>query len=94
MLGRKIFITGGTGYMGRGLVPLLIARGHEVTALARPGSEDKLPRAARVIAGNALDPDSLHDALGDCETWIQLIGTPNPASLQILDVPAIRQARL
>ncbi|MDB5105208.1 MAG: uncharacterized protein JWP91_2897 [Fibrobacteres bacterium] len=79
MLGRKIFLTGGTGYMGRRLIPLLLMRGHEVTALARPGSEAKLPPGARIVAGNALDPESLRESLSDCETWIQLIGTPRPA---------------
>jgi uncharacterized protein YbjT (DUF2867 family) len=79
MLGRKVFITGGTGYIGSRLVPLLIARGHDVTAMARPGSELKLPQSARIVAGNPLDPESLRESIGGCETWVQLIGTPHPA---------------
>jgi len=35
---QKVFIAGGTGYMGSRLIPLLVARGHEVKALVRPGS--------------------------------------------------------
>ena len=37
-----VFVTGGTGYMGRALIELLLTRSHVVHALARPGSERKL----------------------------------------------------
>jgi uncharacterized protein YbjT (DUF2867 family) len=39
MTPRNIFLTGGTGYMGSRLIPLLLARGPKVRALARKGSE-------------------------------------------------------
>src|SRR4051812_725838 len=79
MENRKIFLTGGTGYMGRRFIPLLAERGHSITAIVRPGSENKLPIGAHAVAGNALDTASLKKALGDCDTWVQLIGTPHPA---------------
>ncbi|HEX5135208.1 MAG TPA: NmrA family NAD(P)-binding protein, partial [Thermoanaerobaculia bacterium] len=34
-----VFVAGGTGYIGRPLVAALLARGHGVRALVRPGSE-------------------------------------------------------
>jgi len=37
----SIFLTGGTGYMGAGLAAELLARGHRVQILVRPGSEHK-----------------------------------------------------
>ena len=40
---KEIFITGGTGYMGARLIPLLLARGYSVNALIRKGSEKKVP---------------------------------------------------
>ena len=40
---RRVFVTGGTGYLGRALVPLLATRGHDVCVLVRPGSEHRLP---------------------------------------------------
>src|SRR6185503_412672 len=43
---RNIFITGGTGYLGRFLIPELAGRGHELTALVRPGSEKRLVAGA------------------------------------------------
>ena len=47
---RRIFIAGGTGYLGTGLIPQLIRRGHEVSALVRPESAQKLP--TRLSAGD------------------------------------------
>ena len=79
---RKIFLTGGTGYMGGRLIPLLAPRGHSVTALVRPGSKSKLPggvNGIKAVGGDALDPESLRKSLSDCDTWVQLIGTPHPA---------------
>jgi uncharacterized protein YbjT (DUF2867 family) len=41
----KVFAAGATGTMGRRLVPLLVADGHEVVAMTR--SPQKARRAAR-----------------------------------------------
>jgi uncharacterized protein (TIGR01777 family) len=38
--GMKIFITGGTGFVGKTLVPALIRSGHEVSVLTRSGKGD------------------------------------------------------
>jgi uncharacterized protein YbjT (DUF2867 family) len=51
----KIFITGGTGFMGRRLISELLKRGHTVDALVRAGSEKKLPAGCHVVVGNPLD---------------------------------------
>src|SRR5688500_13099330 len=52
---REVFVTGGTGYLGRALIDALIRRGHRVRALTRPGSETKVPAGAQSVTGNALD---------------------------------------
>lgn len=31
----RVFLTGGSGYIGRSVVPALLRHGHDVTALAR-----------------------------------------------------------
>ena len=41
----RVFLAGATGVIGRRLLPLLIAAGHEVTAMTR--SDDARGRAAR-----------------------------------------------
>ncbi len=52
---RLVFVTGGTGYMGSRLLPALLARGHRVRALARPGSARRLPPDLEIVLGDALD---------------------------------------
>ncbi|MBC8647778.1 MAG: NmrA family NAD(P)-binding protein, partial [Thermoanaerobaculia bacterium] len=41
MAAHHVFVTGGTGYIGRRLIPAVVAAGHVVTALVRPGSETR-----------------------------------------------------
>ena len=83
-LTRHVFVTGGTGFMGRRLIASLIARGHAVRALARSGSENKLPAGCSPVIGNALDESSYAGAVPPCDTFVQLIGVthPNPAKAE------------
>jgi len=74
-----IFITGGTGYMGQRLIPRLLARGHEVRALVRPGSEKKLPAGCTPVLGNALDGTSYADKVSPADTFVQLVGVAHPS---------------
>ena len=76
-----VFVTGGTGFMGRNLCTQLLRRGYEVRALVRPGSEHKLPHGCKVIHGDALDKASYASQIPPAETFVQLVGVthPNPA---------------
>jgi len=65
--------------MGSRLIPLLAARGHEVVALVRPGSEDKLPAACSPVLGDALEGASYEQYLAGCHTFIQLVGVSHPS---------------
>jgi uncharacterized protein YbjT (DUF2867 family) len=77
----RVFITGGTGYVGRPLITQLLARGHEVRALVRPGSEKKLPPGCQAIPGDALDGESYASKIAPADTFVQLVGVshPNPS---------------
>lgn len=44
----RIFITGGTGFVGRQICHQLCVAGHEIDALIRPGSEKKLAQHAQI----------------------------------------------
>jgi uncharacterized protein YbjT (DUF2867 family) len=79
MAQRRIFITGGTGYLGRELIPELLKRGHSVRALVRPGSESKLPAGCVAVTGNALDKESFAQKIQPAETFVQLVGVPRPS---------------
>lgn len=75
---RTIFITGGTGYIGSRLIPLLIAKDYTVNALVRKGSETKLPKGCNIIFGNALDNNTFKDCVKGCDIFIHLIGVAHP----------------
>ena len=76
-----VFVTGGTGYVGRPLIARLLERGHEVRALVRPGSEKKLPAGCQAIFGDALDGSSYATQIAPADTFVQLVGVahPNPS---------------
>jgi uncharacterized protein YbjT (DUF2867 family) len=73
-----ILITGGTGYIGRNLIPLLLARGHRVRVLARRESAGRVFDGATPVTGDALSDDSVAGALRPGDTLIHLVGTPHP----------------
>jgi len=73
-----ILVTGGTGYIGQHLVPLLVARGHRVRVLAREQSLGRVPAGATAVVGDALDGNSVSAALRPGETVVHLVGTPHP----------------
>jgi uncharacterized protein YbjT (DUF2867 family) len=75
----NVFITGGTGYMGRRLIPLLVQRVHQVKALVRKGSERNLPLGASGVIGDALQMDSYTKEVQGADTFVHLIGTPHPS---------------
>jgi uncharacterized protein YbjT (DUF2867 family) len=75
----NIFVTGGTGYIGSRLIPLLAERRHEVKALVRKGSERKLSAGALGVLGDPLQMDSYTNEIAPADTLLHLIGTPHPS---------------
>ncbi|HEX5760120.1 MAG TPA: NAD-dependent epimerase/dehydratase family protein [Thermoanaerobaculia bacterium] len=67
----RIFVTGGTGYIGRALCRRLVAAGHEVRALVRPTS-DAGPLAALGVAtfvGDVADRLSMREGMSGAD-WV------------------------
>lgn len=64
--------------MGRSLIPELLRRGHEVRALARRGSEAKLPAGCAPLVGDPLDAESFVNEIGPADTFVQLVGVAHP----------------
>ncbi len=69
-----VFVTGASGWGGRGLVPDLIAAGHTVTGLARSDAAAVALRAAGVAVreGSLDDLDTLRDAAAAADGVIHL----------------------
>jgi nucleoside-diphosphate-sugar epimerase len=65
----RVFVAGATGVLGRALVPLLVARGHEVVGMTRTASKQDALRAlgARPVVADALDPDAVARAVASAE---------------------------
>jgi len=90
-----VFVTGGTGYLGRALIEALLERGYRVHGLVRQGSERRLPPGAVPISGNALDAATFAKAIPPNATLVHLVGTPHPspakaAEFQRVDLASIR----
>lgn len=65
----RILVTGGTGDLGKELVPRLAANGHEVRVLSRrerPG----LPSGVRAIRGDLITGDGVTEAVGGVDTIV------------------------
>jgi uncharacterized protein YbjT (DUF2867 family) len=86
---RRVFITGGTGYIGSRLIPILIERGHRVRALIRPGSAANLPGACEVVSGDACDANSYRQLIRPADTFIHLFGVSHPFSAKAGESRAI-----
>ena len=92
-----VCVTGGTGYIGSRLIPLLVDREHQVTAIVRPGSERKIPPGTAIVSADPLKEDSYTSSIHGCDTFIHLIGVPHPspsksAQFRAIDLPSIQIA--
>jgi uncharacterized protein YbjT (DUF2867 family) len=91
-----IFLTGGTGYMGSRLAPLLLASGHDVRALTRIPSVAHLPAGCHPVFGNAVSGGYESYVPAGC-TFVHLVGVSHPspakaAEFKSVDLAALRIA--
>ncbi|MBI3928175.1 MAG: complex I NDUFA9 subunit family protein [Armatimonadetes bacterium] len=69
----KVFVTGGTGFIGAEILSELVRAEHEVTALVRDPAR-LLVRGLKHGSGNVLDPASYEPALKGSDACVHLVG--------------------
>ncbi|MBI3811692.1 MAG: complex I NDUFA9 subunit family protein [Nitrospirae bacterium] len=72
----RIFVTGGTGFVGREVVRQLHGAGHKVRCLVRDLERAKriLPPTVELLHGDLTDPENFKAGLKDCQAVIHLVG--------------------
>jgi uncharacterized protein YbjT (DUF2867 family) len=72
---RTILLTGGTGYVGGTLAPVLLERGHRVRCLARDPDRARasLPGGVEVVRGDVLSGAGLDEALAGADVAYYLV---------------------
>jgi len=72
----RIAVTGSTGFIGSYLARALVAAGHELRLLVRPGRESAAPDldgpSPELFVGDLSDPGSMRGFLEDCQLLIHL----------------------
>jgi len=67
----KVFLTGGTGFLGKRVAARLVEAGHHVRALVRPGRPGReMPAGVESVPGDVLDPGSLERGAAGCDAIV------------------------
>jgi nucleoside-diphosphate-sugar epimerase len=71
---KKVFITGGSGFVGQNLIPLLVEKGYSVSALARSQSAvDKVEKlGTTAVKGDLDNKQAIADGVKNAETVFHL----------------------
>jgi dTDP-glucose 4,6-dehydratase len=87
----RVLVTGATGYLGWRHVVLLRERGHDVTALARPGHRERAAaRDLDVVEADAGSPEARELVAGH-DAVLHFAGVPDPAGAARDPARAVRE---
>jgi NADH dehydrogenase len=72
----RVFVTGGTGFVGRAIIRALVGHGFNVRCLVREGSEPALGglEAIERVSGDVLEPEWFVPFVKGCSAVIHLVG--------------------
>jgi nucleoside-diphosphate-sugar epimerase len=89
----KVFLTGGSGYIGRATIEALLRHGHEVTSLARSDQAVDTVTAlgAKTVVGDLTDLDVLRTAAAAADGVIHLgaVNSPEAATIDLAAAEAM-----
>lgn len=76
----RVFVTGGSGYLGRSIIPALQRHGHEVKALLRSleAAQVVTELGASAVCGSLQDFQKLREAAAEADAVIHLANDPGP----------------
>ena len=76
----RIFVTGGTGFIGKSLVPILLSKGHELLVLTR-AEGGQTHKNLNAVVGDLTEPSTFRDALRsfapNCSVHLAWQGLPD-----------------
>ncbi len=70
----KVFVTGGSGFVGRQVIQQLLAANHSVRALVRTADALKDISGIETVSGDTTEPATLTEQLSGCDAIIHLVG--------------------
>ncbi len=73
---KRVFVTGGTGFVGKAVIRALRANGFIVRCLVRPGSEANLKGFEGIerVPGDVLRPKGIEASIEGCSALVHLVG--------------------
>jgi uncharacterized protein YbjT (DUF2867 family) len=97
MARHDVFLTGGTGFLGRSLATELLRRDHGVRALVRPGSESRVVTGCEIVHGDALHAETYAASIAPADTFVHLVGVSHPSpskanEFRAIDLVSCREA--
>jgi dihydroflavonol-4-reductase len=86
----KVFVTGGTGFIGGAIVRQLRARGDEVAVLARSPEKalEAIELGCEIVAGDLGDERAVHEGMRGCDAVI------HAAAMYEVGIPASQRAAM
>lgn len=70
----RVYVTGATGFVGRGVVDALVGAGHRVVGLVR-GTPPAAPEGVTYVKGSVTDaPETLAAGMTGCDALVHLVG--------------------
>ncbi|MBC8106409.1 MAG: NAD(P)H-binding protein [Anaerolineae bacterium] len=70
----RVFVTGGSGFVGNAVIDELLSRGHAVNALSHRGSLEGFGDGVRAIKGGLFDNDEMDEGMRGVDAVIHLVG--------------------
>src|SRR5688572_19346473 len=70
----RIFVTGGSGFVGSAVIAELVERGYQVNALVHSRDVDNAGGRVRSVRGDLFSPDALDEGMRGCAGVVHLVG--------------------